>query len=200
MITGVRLQKALPRVAALFATSWLLVATSAPPDKPVCAHESISVAFRTTGTCGPEGIMVVHVSQWKREIWIDNSQQIGLPPRGPVTGGGHFAPEIGEGHGIYLGNDCPMQLKNGNWEVYERSRYMRIWSTVDAGASADAALPDAAPTIVDGGRDVGAETPNRYRPWDTQDVCRAQMVSGKLELNCTYLGQPTCRSTLTPLQ
>jgi hypothetical protein len=210
MMTEIRFRKVLPRVVALFATAWFLISSSPPPDEPICDHESISVAFRSTGTCGPEGIIVVHVSRWNGEVWIDNSEQIGLAPKGPIDEGGYYAPELGEGHGEYFGADCPFQLKNGNWEVYGRSRDMGIWSTPDAGvtrdaaprdaALADAASADAAPMVFDAGVSMDFEPTDRYQRWDTQDVCGAILVSGKLELNCSYRGQSTCRSTLTPLQ
>jgi len=178
---NLRSQRAELRLVTMFATSWLLIATSVERP-PHCAHESVSVAFRSSGTCGPDGIIVVHADSDFGEIWVDNSHVIGVAPLDRY-------PNVYSGsHGEYRGEECPYQLKDGNWVLFGRSE-----NTVQP----DAGVPtDANPSVIDG----GVSPDHDYRgPAKDRDICVATLVSGKLELICSNFGQPTCRTTLTPL-
>lgn len=178
------------RFGALAGALWLLVAESPPDDEPHCSQFSPPQAYRSQGTCGPEGIIVVNVSRWQGEIWIENSELIGLPRVEPVSDdlNAYKAPRLGGGHGQYLGS-CPYDVSKGNWEVYGRERAL-----TGEGADGDAGVRGG-----DGGGDAGNLGGGNNAPWDKQDVCAATSVLGKIELNCRYQGRPTCQTTLTPL-
>jgi len=89
-----------PRLAALLATSYLLVATSyVPPDDcsggagcgghggsggltDVCHHLDESVPFHVTGTCGPAGDIVVTSTADECIIVVQGAGAVGIPPAG----------------------------------------------------------------------------------------------------------------------
>jgi hypothetical protein len=84
------------RLAALTATLGLLVATSAP----VCGKPTAPVVFRATGTCGPDGLVVVSVDSFSERISLANAAVLGLPP---------------DADGRSSGFDCPISIDHGGW-------------------------------------------------------------------------------------
>ena len=191
MTRSLRLLQIAARFLTLAGALWLLVAESPPADDPRCGQFTPPQALRSQGTCGPEGIIVVNVSRWRGELWLENSEMIGLPRVAPVSDdpNAYYAPDLGGGHGQYLGNRCPFDVSAGNWEVYGRER-----AQTAEGADSDAGVRGA-----DGGGDAGNSGGGNNAPWDKQDVCKATYVLGKIELKCSYQGRPTCQTTLTPI-
>jgi hypothetical protein len=94
-----RLIKMAARLAALTATLGVLVATS---PAAVCDKRLAPVVFRSQGTCGPEGLVVVSVDDFSGTISFGNVPVLGLPPnvRGESTDGA-----------------CPMAVERGGREV-----------------------------------------------------------------------------------
>jgi hypothetical protein len=73
------------RLAALFGTSYLLIATSQPYDYPgrqVCNHPLESVAFHVTGTCGAEGDVTMTSLANDCTISVQGGGDVGLPSAG----------------------------------------------------------------------------------------------------------------------
>jgi hypothetical protein len=92
-----------PRLAALLGTSYFLVATSAPVEEDPwltgtgtststftttsnspqsCWHSAESVSFHVTGTCGPEGDIVVSSPFNECAIMVQGAAAVGLPSAG----------------------------------------------------------------------------------------------------------------------
>ena len=87
-----------PRLAALLGTSYFLLATSAPPEyeyqggsggsgvsngaEGPCYHTSQSLRFHVTGTCGPEGDIVVSSPTDECAIMVQGAAAVGLPAAG----------------------------------------------------------------------------------------------------------------------
>jgi hypothetical protein len=85
-----------PRLAALLATSYLLIATSyVPPENcgsgggcggtggsQVCEHLSETATFRVSGACGPEGDVVVSSAAGECGITVQGAGAVGLPSAG----------------------------------------------------------------------------------------------------------------------
>jgi len=90
-----------PRLAALLGTSYFLLATSAPvePNRQggsggwggsggsggssgSCSHAGESLRFHVTGTCGPEGDIVVSSPANECAIMVQGAAAVGLPAAG----------------------------------------------------------------------------------------------------------------------
>ena len=87
-----------PRLAALLGTSYFLLATSAPPETEYqggsggwggsggsggsCYHAGESLRFHVTGTCGPEGDIVVSSPANECAIMVQGADAVGLPAAG----------------------------------------------------------------------------------------------------------------------
>ena len=74
-----------PRLAALLATSYFLIATSPPYDpsqSQTCFHASQSVRYHVTGTCGPEGDIVVSSATDECAVAVQGAGAVGLPSAG----------------------------------------------------------------------------------------------------------------------
>ena len=123
-----------PRLAALLATSYLLVATSQVPvdncagaggcggsQSQLCYHPSDTAAFHVTGSCGPEGDIVVASGKDECAITVQGADDVNLPAAGRF-----------EDHG-----DSTVSLSTDAWTL--------------SGYPPESALPDASPAQPDAG-------------------------------------------------
>ena len=81
------------QLAALFTTSYFLIATSRPADYPtpyfnsqVCTHPAQSVIFGVTSTCGPVGIITVSSPLDECFVTVAGAAAVGLPGAGRFDG------------------------------------------------------------------------------------------------------------------
>lgn len=140
----VRWVRGAARAGTLAATTWALVATSAPDD-PVsrCEHVDQTVTFDVTGTCGPPGTIIVQSPAHSCGLFATNAASVGLPS------GGHF--ETGHAGRRY-------DLLRGRWTL---SGYVPLVAlarqplTVDAEAQTGEAIAAAGGSVPDAGSDGG---------------------------------------------
>ncbi len=139
------------RLAVMGATSYFLIATSAPrephaPDTQTqtssqyCYHSAETRAFHVTGTCGPEGDITVMSDYNDCAIAVRGGPAVGLPSAGRFDGT--------SGQSVSLGTS--------SWRISGYLPEGTLKSVPDAGPFT--VVPsDAGPsgTPSDGGRDVG---------------------------------------------
>lgn len=128
MTTPAQWLKLAAKLGVLTITAGLLIATSASPD---CSQRSAPVAFRTTGTCGPGGLIVVEPDNDNSSVTVANAAALGLPPLDPPGGS----------VGRYRGKACPFTLDQGEWDFE--------WQ--GCGDTGGAVMPDGGPGAVDAG-------------------------------------------------
>jgi hypothetical protein len=129
-----------PRLLALLATSFFLIATQRyEPDinQPVqdCFHTDESVSYHVTGTCGPEGDIVVSSAANECAINVRGAGAVGLPSAGRFD----------------ESNDSSVSLSSSAWTL---SGYLPEAALPDGSV---AAQPDAGifTVVRDAGADVG---------------------------------------------
>jgi len=168
------------KVAALLATSALLIATSPAPD---CDKWTAPVTFQATGTCGPGGLVVASADGTWSSVALANAAALGLPPLESTS-----SPSA---YGRYAGKACPFTLEKGDW-YFEWYSCPQTSTSADGGsadASADAAVHSNDGSTSDAG--TGAPVSGCVRRCDTL------LVAGELRFTCSNgAGQVTCESRL----
>jgi hypothetical protein len=190
-----------PRLLALLGTSYFLIATSAPVDPgppstatwtststtlQSCWHTAESVSFHVTGTCGPEGDIVVSSPANECAIMALGAAALGLPSAGRfdsssgglVSSAWHLSGYLAEGAAGAAGQgDVP------------------IFTVVqDAGADAGVPRADAGPfaVVTDAGTVAHGKAVLR--------TCTYQAgVTGSPSLACSDDGRAVCTALLTRL-
>jgi hypothetical protein len=203
-----------PRLAALLGTSYFLIATSAPVDNyppptstftststspQSCWHSAESVSFHVTGTCGPEGDIVVTSPPNECAIMAQGAAAVGLPSAGRFDSSSGGLTSSAWHLSGYLAEASAAGTGQGDAAVF----------TVVRDAGADAGAPRA-----DGGMftvvaDAGADARGFTVVTDAGVAghgkavlrnCTYQMaVAGSVSLACSDDGRTACTAVLTLL-
>jgi len=185
------------RLAALLATSYFLVATSPRYDRDGsykvqdCRHAGESVRYRVTGTCGPQGEIVVSSTANECGIAVQGGGAVGLPSAGRF-----------EEH-----DDATVSLAGSVWTL---SGYLPERSLPDGGASAADAGVFAVVRDAQAGPDLGGfsvipgvgsqPAAAGQHPEPVLRTCTRQGNPPKpLSLVCTGGSSADCEAVLTPL-
>lgn len=200
------------RLVALLGTSYFLVATSQVQEPwststftststststapQSCWHSAESLAFHVTGTCGPEGDIVVTSPPNECAIMVQGAAAVGLPSAGRFdsSSGGlgasawHLSGYLAEGTGAVTAQ--------GDAAVFTVVR--------DAGTGAARADGGAFTVVADGGADARVFTvvpdPAPGHGKAVLRTCTYQVNSpGPASLACSDDGRVACTAVLTP--
>jgi hypothetical protein len=172
-----------PRLAALLATSYLLIATSSPTD---CENAEESITFHVSGTCGPEGDIVVSSGYDQCAIIVQGAGAVNLPWAGHFEGG-------------------KVSLSKNAWTL---SGYLPETAIPDAGLSQpDAGISTVVRDAQDdlGGISINPDSDGQGNAVDQHATpmlrtCAFRPMDAKpATLTCTGGGIATCAAILTQL-
>jgi len=169
------LVKSLATTAVLGATALLLLADQPPPE--YCNNPEQDVTFEVTGTCGPAGLLRIHVLTDHCEFTqVEGAEAVGLPSQGFLF--------------YTVDDEKQLDLRQGDWRLAGDMGHPRNGS--------DGGQPPAADG--GGGNDAGLEE----KPWYRD--CVATRERDVLRLSCKDRASSTqsppppgrCDAVLTP--
>ena len=197
------------RLSVLMATTYVLVATSQPYERPVaCLHLREQVSFDVVGTCGPPGVITVITEEDECGIAVVGAGAVGLPAGGsfdvtrgendtgllrfPWTLSGYLTPARADGGadgGVDAVSDGASDVNSEVGPVADASGDAGDAGSSSAGSSGDGGS-DAAPAVtvvpVPGTRAAGLG--------ETRECKVAVVASGIAQLVCGRWGRtrPRC--------
>jgi hypothetical protein len=180
----------LPRLLVVLATSYFLIATSQPYEpypSQVCTHANETVIFHVTGTCGPQGDILVISPTNECAVAVQGGGAVGLPSAGRFDSSGnssvHLISNSWNLSGYLPESATPAPADAGIFTV-ER----------DAQASPDlGSAPDAS------GAGSPVTTPIQHNTPQLRICTQQSTYSPPSSLQCSGGGLPPCEAILTRL-